>query len=59
MTSGLQTVGRFSYRVTSGGQLLPNEAQLDPLIKPSAFNAALKHDLEKLFVPQAQSGTLA
>ena len=45
--------------MASGGQLLSNEAQLDPLIRPSAFNAALKHDLEKLFVPQAQPSMLA
>ena len=52
----MQTVGRYSYRVKSGGHLLPNRAGLDPLTAPSAFNAALKVDLEQLFIPSAQSG---
>ncbi len=53
----VQTVGRYSYRVRSGGHLLPNRAGLDPLTAPSAFNAALKVDLEQLFIPSSQPGT--
>ena len=54
----MQVVGRFSYRLRSGGQLLPNHADLDPLTAASAFNAALKNELETLFLPQGQRGKM-
>jgi hypothetical protein len=44
-------VGRYSYRLQPGATLAPNEAGLDPLSVPSAFNCGLRQDLEALFVP--------
>lgn len=39
------------YRLQPGGTLVPNEAGLDPLSVPSAFDRGLRRDLGLLFVP--------
>ena len=47
-----QVVGRYSYRLQRGARLAPNQAGLDPLAAPAAFNAGLRAELEALFVPR-------